>query len=162
MPQRTPQGVQEQGRWEAFRNYLRDLERYQDLNTARDTFERFLPYAVALGVERDWVRRFRDLQLPGPTWYRPIYVPGGGWGGPSSSSGPLIGMPGGGVGSGGGFDGLSLDSLSDSLFSSLNSMSNVLTSAPSGSGKGGGAFGGGGGFGGGFSGGGGGGGFRAG
>jgi uncharacterized protein (TIGR04222 family) len=169
MPQRTPHGVAEQGRWEAFRNYLKDLGRYQDLETARETFERYLPYAIAFGVERDWVRRFEDLQVPGPTWYRPVIIGDGGrrYNPRSDPSGGLGGGMGGGIGGaggpGGGMTMPSLDSLSDSLFRSLDGMSSVLTSAPSSSGKGGGAFGGGGGgFGGGFSGGGGGGGFRAG
>ncbi len=165
MPQRTSLGAQEQRKWEAFRNYLQDLTRYQDMATARETFERYLPYAIAFGVERDWVRRFEQLKLPAPVWYHPMWVP-------NTSTGPVAadsgGMPAGvpeGMPTGmpGGLGGLSLDSISDGLFNSLNSVSNVLTSRPSSSGSGRGAGGGGGGgFGGGFSGGGGGGGFRAG
>lgn len=165
MPQRTAAGAQETRKWEAFRNYLNDLTRYQDLATARETFEQYLPYAIAFGVERDWVRRFEQLQLPAPTWYVPM-------GFPNSTTGPVLAdtgpagptvLPTGIPGGGGGLGGLSLDSISDGLFSSLNSMSNTLTSRPSSSGSGSGAWGGGGGgFGGGFSGGGGGGGFRAG
>ena len=159
MPKRTSAGAQEVRKWEAFRNYLRDLTRYQDMATARESFERYLPYAIAFGVERAWVRRFQEMQLPAPTWYRPILIPGQG----QTLGGPGVGgMPLGGAGdlAGGGF---SLDSISDGLFGSLNNLSSVLTSAPSSSGSGHGAFGGGGGgFGGGFSGGGGGGGFRAG
>ncbi len=164
MPQRTSAGAQEQRRWEAFRNYLRDLTRFQDMPSAQETFERYLPYAIAFGVEKDWVRRFRELEVPAPTWYRPVYMPSshGPFADPAQASpgGGLAGLPGSGGLPGGGF---SLESISDGLFSSLHSMSNVLTSSPSGSGKGSGAWGGGGGgFGGGFSGGGGGGGFRAG
>ncbi len=169
MPQRTAKGAEETRKWEAFRNYLRDLSRYQDMETAKDTFEKYLPYAIAFKVEKDWVRRFQDLNVPAPTWYTPVFIPtGGAWtgtptaqnmspiGGPLAGPVATSGMPAGG----GGF---SLDSISDSLFSSLSSVSNVLTSAPSSSGSGRGAFGGGGGgFGGGFGGGGGGGGFRAG
>jgi uncharacterized protein (TIGR04222 family) len=164
MPKRTSAGAQEVRKWEAFRNYLRDLTRYQDMATARESFERYLPYAIAFGVERAWVRRFQEMQLPAPAWYVPVLIPGQGQtlGGPGAGGMPM-GMPLGGPGdlSGGGF---SLDSISDGLFGSLNNLSSVLTSAPSSSGSGhGGAFGGGGGgFGGGFSGGGGGGGFRAG
>lgn len=161
MPQRTAAGAQEQRRWEAFRNYLQDLTRYQDLASARETFERYLPYAIAFGVERDWVRRFGQLQLPVPTWYHPMWVPDRGTGPVfADTGGTPVGIP---LGVPGGLGGLSLDSISDGLFSSLNGMSNVLTSRPSSSGSGSGAWGGGGGgFGGGFSGGGGGGGFRAG
>jgi uncharacterized protein (TIGR04222 family) len=169
MPRRTAKGAQEQRKWEAFRNYLKDLTRFQDLESAQETFDKYLPYAVAFGVEKDWVRRFEGLSVPPPVWYHPVWIPipvgsgpldaggvgggiGGALGGPGGASGPSL--PGGGF---------NLDSISDGLFSSLNNMSSVLTSAPSSSGSGRGAWGGGGGgFGGGFSGGGGGGGFRAG
>ena len=167
MPARTAAGAQEQKKWEAFRNYLHDLTRFQDMAGAKETFERYLPYAVAFHVERDWVRRFHELEIPPPVWYHPVFLPGyGGWvntsqGAPGTQMAGLpVGLPGGAAG--GGF---SLDSVSDSLFGSLSNMSSVLTSAPTSTGSGRGAFGGGGGgggFGGGFSGGGGGGGFSAG
>lgn len=169
MPQRTARGAQEQRGWEAFRNYLRDLTRFQDMETARESFEKYLPYAIAFGVEKEWVRRFEGLTVPPPDWYHPpviLHGPsiGGGWGQhPGGSLGDgfdpgrgLSGAPGGG---------LSLDTISAGLFRSLGNMSSVLTSSPGSSGSGSGAFGGGGSSGGGggsFSGGGGGGGFRAG
>ena len=173
MPQRTATGAQEQRKWEAFRNYLHDLTRFQDMESAKDSFEKYLPYAIAFGVERQWVRRFEGLNVPSPTWYHPpIFLP-------MPSGGPVFQGPmGGGIGgsfgggAGGGVPslpggGFSLDTISDGLFNSLGHMSSVLTSVPSSTGSGHGAFGGGGfsgggGFGGGFSGGGGGGGFRAG
>jgi uncharacterized protein (TIGR04222 family) len=177
MPQRTPKGAQEQRRWEAFRNYLRDLTRFQDMASAKENYEKYLPYAIAFGVEKEWTRRFEDLTVASPTWYHPpVIVPipgqygplGPGPLGPVASGGPA----GGGVGGVGGHVGLpgggfSLDSISDGLFRSLGNMSSVLTSVPSSAGGSShGAFGGGGfsggGFGGGFSGGGGGGGFHAG
>ncbi len=169
MPRRTAKGAREQRKWEAFRNYLRDLTRFQDLEAAQESFEKYLPYAIAFGVEKDWVRRFEGLSVPPPVWYHPVWIPipiGSGPGDTGGLGGGLSGelARGGGVGGpampGGGF---SLDTISDGLFGSLNNMSSVLTSAPSSSGSGRGAFGGGGGgFGGGFSGGGGGGGFSAG
>jgi uncharacterized membrane protein len=168
MPQRTAKGAAEQRKWQAFRNYLKDLTRYQDMATAKENFEKYLPYAVAFGVEKDWVRRFEGMTVSSPDWYHPpIFLPFPNTGG-STMSGPMttggLGGGTGGAGSLGGGGGFSLDSISDGLFSSLGNMSSVLTSAPSSSGKGGafGGGGGGGGFGGGFSGGGGGGGFRAG
>jgi uncharacterized protein (TIGR04222 family) len=167
MPRRTVKGAQEQRKWESFRNYLQDLTRFQDLGTAKEAFEKYLPYAIAFGVEKHWVRRFDGLSVPPPMWYHPVFIPipigggpimgggvGGGIGGGLAGGGGASGLPGGGF---------SLDTISDGLFGSLNNMSSVLTSAPSSSGSGRGAFGGGGGgFGGGFSGGGGGGGFSAG
>ena len=152
MPQRTAKGAQEQRRWEAFRNYLKDLTRFQDMPSAKEKFEQYLPYAIAFGVEKDWVRRFEGLTVASPNWYHPpVYMPlpgtygplgtgglGGHLAGPAAAGGSL---PGGG-GAGGGF---SLDSISDGLFHSLGNMSSVLTSAPSSSGSSGhGAWGGGG------------------
>jgi uncharacterized protein (TIGR04222 family) len=175
MPQRTATGAQEVRKWQAFRNYLQDLTRFQDMESARDNFDKYLAYAIAFGVERQWVRRFEGLNVPPPTWYHPpIFLPTGG----PLYHGPMGGGVGGGFGGGGGGaggpslpgggGGFSLDTISDGLFNSLGHMSSVLTSAPSSTGSGRGAWGGGGGgfggggFGGGFSGGGGGGGFRAG
>lgn len=175
MPQRTVAGSQEVRKWHAFRNYLHDLTRFQDMASAKDNFEKYLAYAIAFGVERQWVRRFEGLNVSSPGWYHPpIFLPipiggsypggmGGGIGG-AMGGGPVAGMGRGPSLPGGGFG---LDTISDGLFNSLGHMSSVLTSAPSSTGSGHGAFGGGGfsgggfgGFSGGFSGGGGG--FRAG
>ena len=169
MPGRTLKGAQEQKKWEAFRNYLRDLTRFQDMEAAKDKYEACLPYAVALGVEKDWTRRFEDLTVPSPTWYHPPVIIMGDGTGPLHPGG-LGGGLGGGIPTTGGGGGFSLDDVSDGLFGALGKMSSVLTSSPSsssGSSRGawGGGFssGGGGGFsGGGFSGGGGGGGMHAG
>jgi uncharacterized membrane protein len=173
MPGRTVKGAQEQKKWEAFRNYLKDLTRFQDMEAAKEKYEQCLPYAVALGVEKQWTRRFEDLTVSSPEWYHPPVIV------TDTSTGPInTGGPGGGLGgnlgggttkTGGG--GFSLDDISDGLFGALGRMSSALTSAPSSSGGGssrgawssGGFGGGGGGFsGGGFGGGGGGGGFHAG
>jgi hypothetical protein len=156
-------------KWQAFRNYLHDLTRFPDMQSATDTFDKYLAYAIAFGVEKQWVRRFEGMNVASPGWYHPpIFIPinvGGGL--PTNMGGNIggtIGGAGGGVGvpnlPGGGF---SLDSISEGLFSSLSHVSSALTSAPSSTGSGRGAFGGGGGgFGGGFGGGGGGGGVHAG
>jgi uncharacterized protein (TIGR04222 family) len=172
MPQRTLTGAQEQRKWEAFRNYLKDLTRFQEMETAKESFEKYLPYAIAFGVEKDWVRRFEGLTVSSPDWYHPpVIIPFPSGSGPVSTGG-LGGGLGGGLAGGGatlGGGGFSLDSISGGLFNSLGNMSRALTSVPSSSGGsghgafgGGGFSGGGGGFGGGFSGGGGGGGFHAG
>lgn len=169
MPQRTVKGAQEQKKWEAFRNYLHDLTQFQDMGAAQESFDKYLPYAIAFGVEKQWVRRFEGLNVPPPVWYHPVFFPMPMGSGPINTGGLGGGLGGGLAPTGGGGapsmpgGGFSLDTISDGLFGSLNNMSSVLTSAPSSSGSGRGAFGGGGGgFGGGFSGGGGGGGFSAG
>ncbi|MFC1647068.1 DUF2207 domain-containing protein [Patescibacteria group bacterium] len=33
-------------------------------------FEKFLPYAVAFGVEKIWAERFKDIKMHDPTWYK--------------------------------------------------------------------------------------------
>ena len=145
--------------------------------SAKENFDKYLPYAIAFGVEKEWVRRFEGLTVSSPDWYHPpVIVPIPGGYGPMGPMGPVAtgglgGGLGGGIGETGGHVGLpgggfSLDTISGSLFHSLGNMSSVLTSTPQSSGGSHGAFGGGGfsggGFGGGFSGGGGGGGMHAG
>jgi Predicted membrane protein (DUF2207) len=93
------------------------------------TFERYLPYAMALGVEHHWAQAFAGIVKDPPSWYiGPGYAPGMGFN-------PIF--------------------FSSSMHSMASDMHQVFVSAPrassSGSGFGGGGFGGGGG---GFSGGG--------
>jgi len=171
MPGRTTKGAQEQKKWEAFRNYLKDLERFQDMEAAKDKYESYLPYAMALGVEKQWTRRFEDITVSSPEWYHPPVIVTDSGTGPLDTSGTGGGTIGRGIpvprGGGGGGGGFNLDDISDGLFSALGKVSSAMTAAPSSSGGGRGAWssggfgGGGGGFsggGGGFSGGGGGGG----
>jgi len=35
-----------------------------------DTFEKFLPYAMALGVEHNWAKAFEGIIQNPPTWYQ--------------------------------------------------------------------------------------------
>ena len=98
------------------------------------TFEKYLPYAMALGVEHHWAQAFAGIVQDPPQWY---VGPGGGYGGGFN---PIF--------------------FSSSMHSMASDMHEVFVSAPradsSGSGFGGGGSGGGGGFsGGGFGGGGG-------
>jgi uncharacterized membrane protein YgcG len=100
-----------------------------------DTFEKFLPYAMALGVEHQWAQAFAGIVTNPPTWY---VGPGGYYG---AGFNPIF--------------------FTNSMGSMSSNMHQVFVSAPrassTGSGFGGGGFGGGGGFsGGGFGGGGGG------
>ncbi len=101
-----------------------------------DTFEKFLPYAMALGVEHHWAQAFAGIVQSPPTWY-------------AAPAGYAYGMA---------FNPILFSS---SMHGMATDMQQVFVSAPrassGGSGFGGGGFGGGGGFsGGGFGGGGGG------
>ncbi|OHA26761.1 MAG: hypothetical protein A3C06_01285 [Candidatus Taylorbacteria bacterium RIFCSPHIGHO2_02_FULL_46_13] len=118
--------------WLGFKLYLQTAERYRMQNLTPETFQKYLPYAIIFGVEKQWGKAFESINIPPPSWYAGAYV-----GGTSFGSG-VSGAP----------------SFSASAFSS--SFSSSFVSAFSSSGGGGGASGGGGGAGGGGGGGGGG------
>jgi uncharacterized membrane protein len=101
-----------------------------------DTFEKFLPYAMAFGVEHHWAKAFEGLLKDPPSWYV-----GPGYGTPGMMWGPMM----------------FTDSMNSFSTSAYQSFSAAPQASSSGSGFGsGGSFGGGGGFsGGGFGGGGG-------
>jgi len=40
-----------------------------------DTFEKYLPYAMALGVEHRWAKAFQGIVQNPPTWYEGSYGP---------------------------------------------------------------------------------------
>jgi len=185
LPQKTPSGAEATARWRAFRKYLDEIERFEKLDEAKEIFDRYLPYAIAFGLERSWVSKFAAVETPSPQWYGggggtfgggfgdhwggnrriersgggTVIIPGGGWGGGSGSGG------GGGDSndSGGGFDLPDLQDSSDhagrGLQSSSDSLFDLLNTAGKvfGGSSGGGGWSGGGGFrgGGGFGGGGG-------
>jgi uncharacterized membrane protein YgcG len=123
MPAKTRQGAEEAAKWDAFREYLRNLDRYEQVEAAANRFDDYLPYAVAFGLERSWMRRFSQLeQVPIPTWYYPTYL-GGPYRGGYHPGTPV--ERGSGMGTSPDF---SLDNMSGDLSASLNSMSAGLTS----------------------------------
>jgi len=69
MPIRTPKGAEMRKRAEAFRRYLADIERYTELRESKDLFDRYLPYAIAFGLEREWVNKFAAIVHPPLSWY---------------------------------------------------------------------------------------------
>ncbi|MBI4672750.1 MAG: DUF2207 domain-containing protein [Chloroflexi bacterium] len=160
MPKRTNAGGTAFAKWNAFKRYLANIEKYANVAEAKDQFDKYLPYAIAFGLEHSWVNKFAAVDTPAPPWYFPYggYYGGRRYTGATLSAGEQA--PSGGSGrmpslneaSAAGFRGL--NAMSDGLFSMLNTTSSVFTSAPSSSGGGGGGWSGGGG---GFSGGGGGG-----
>jgi uncharacterized membrane protein YgcG len=168
MPSRTRLGAETKMRLEAFKRYLQNIEKYVDLKTATDQFDKYLPFAIAFGLDRTWISKFSSVDAPAPTWYVP-YMPYYGMGHHTGAGIPtpkgvgdisdVARAPGG------------LESMNKSFSSGLTSMNAGLTAmfstvastfvstpAPKSSGGGGGGgWSGGGGFGGGGSGGGGGG-----
>jgi hypothetical protein len=162
MPAKTLKGAQEAARWRAFRQYLEHIGKYTDLKEAASQFEKYLPYAVALGIEKSLVHQLVPALTSMPGWYFPTYL-GGPWYGGYRTGGPYHG---GGSGAGslsmggpGGLNDLSrsltdgLNAMSGGLTHLLNDASSAMTSKPRSSGSGRGFSGGGGGFGGGSGGG---------
>lgn len=115
MPRRTPAGAAQAARWRAFRRYLAQIGRYTDLAAAREAFDRYLPYAIAFGLERAWIASFAAVGTPAPSWYVPFGAAGlaGAAGRPGLAAGYIT---------------PSLQNVSDGLARSLESMSAGLTS----------------------------------
>jgi hypothetical protein len=114
LPKRTEKGAEEAAKWRAFERYLKNLETYDTVETAQQNFNRYLPYAIAFGLEKSWVSRFYQSGTTTPSWIDPTTIgdvvvgPSGrrrhsGWGGPI-----IIGTPSGSSGNGGG-DGGGID-----------------------------------------------------
>jgi uncharacterized membrane protein YgcG len=176
MPAKTRKGAEEAAKWKAFYRYMDNLDKYTSVEEAAARFDAYLPYAVAFGLNNEWLRRFSKLDnMPIPPWYYPTYM-GGPYSGGYRPGSPLRrvggyrgGSPidfGGGSGVQFSLDDASqnmsrgLQNMSDGLTNMLNSAGRVMTSRPQSSsssgrwGSGGRGFGGGGFRGGGFSGGG--------
>ena len=47
MPRKTEAGAEAAAKWKAFRRYLDDIEKYENLNESREIFDRYLPFTVA-------------------------------------------------------------------------------------------------------------------
>lgn len=115
MPRKTQAGAEAAAKWQAFRRYLDDIEKYEQLEESEAIFDRNLPYAVAFGLEESWVGKFARVSAPTPDWFEGI--PGGGFGGDVFDMGPGGGQLGrrrgrtfwGGGTIGGGFGGDSWD-----------------------------------------------------
>jgi uncharacterized membrane protein YgcG len=157
MPRRTPAGALEAARWRAFRTHLTEPG-----SAARASSPEDLPYAVAFGIDRSFLRRLESVGSRPPTWYPGpsgrgwgmpggvIIVPGGFGGGHGPGAGPSAGPA---APDGGGFTlpgAPDPQGWSDSLADLLNGASDALAAGGGGGGGwSGGGFGGGGGGGGG-------------
>ena len=71
MPARTAAGARALERILGFEEFLRRVEgdRLERVVRTPEMFERFLPFAMAFGVEKRWAKAFKDLQMQPPTWY---------------------------------------------------------------------------------------------
>jgi uncharacterized membrane protein YgcG len=73
MPARTTGGTRRLEQILGFEEFLKavDSDRFRRMVTSPEMFERFLPYAMALQVEKRWARAFESIyeQPPQPSWY---------------------------------------------------------------------------------------------
>lgn len=71
MPSRTVRGTRELEKVRGFQEFLARVEgdRLDRTITTPDLFERFLPYAMALGVEDTWAKAFEGVAQEPPRWY---------------------------------------------------------------------------------------------
>jgi uncharacterized membrane protein len=72
MPARTIRGTRALERVLGFEEFLTRVEsdRFQRVVKTPQMFEKFLPFAMALGVEQNWVRAFEGIYTQPPTWYQ--------------------------------------------------------------------------------------------
>jgi uncharacterized membrane protein len=131
MPARTMRGARALEKLLGFEEFLPRVEsdRFHRVAKTPQLFEKFLPFAMALGVEQNWVRAFDGNYTQPPTWYQGSNVadfrprsfvgqlsqvsaaagtvmtsaPRSSGGSGFSSGGSSGGFSGGGVGGGGGF-----------------------------------------------------------
>lgn len=141
MPVRTRKGAEAKMRLEAFKRYLQNIEKYTNVQAATEQFEKYLPYAIAFGLDRTWISKFAAVNTPAPTWYvpygRPRYHRPRGAATPAGAGGgsPLSDI-GGAASADGGLSGLDrglsqgLSSVNAGLTSMFSSVASTFVSTP--------------------------------
>ncbi|MFN8422764.1 MAG: DUF2207 domain-containing protein [Anaerolineae bacterium] len=151
MPRKTAAGAEEAAKWRAFKRWLADIDKQQDIAKAGELFDRYLPYAIVFGLDKRWIEAFARVGgraavvrahatsglRPAVDRLRPraaaVRRRRGGMGGVGGAGGS---MPSPSGGSGGGLQGASdqlgggLSALSGNLSSMLSSAAVVLGSTP--------------------------------
>jgi uncharacterized membrane protein len=115
MPRKADPGAEAAARWSAFREYLKNMDKYGGVAEQKEIWDRWLPYAIAFGCDKDYIRKFEAVDAPAPGWYipsptlygpyrrryfgpdwnRPVVLPGG-----MPDAGSLGGGEGGSLGGG--------------------------------------------------------------
>jgi uncharacterized membrane protein YgcG len=81
MPKKTRKGAEAAAMWIAFRKYLEDIDKRENLEESKDIFQKYIAYAVAFGLEHSWVEKFTSVDTPVPDWWTPVLTgPQAGWG----------------------------------------------------------------------------------
>lgn len=66
----TKLGAEERAKWLGFKDYLQTAERFRMDVEQVEIFSKYLPYAIALGVETKWAKRFEDMNVNRFEWFR--------------------------------------------------------------------------------------------
>lgn len=72
MPKKTLLGAREKNKAAGLLNFLKSQEKHFAFEKGVDRqvlFEKLLPYAVAFGVEKEWLKHFAATQIVQPSWY---------------------------------------------------------------------------------------------
>lgn len=73
MPRATLKGANAKAHARGFAHFLKTREQYHEWfaqqHAPQEIFEEYLPYAVALGLEADWIRSFNKILQAPPDWY---------------------------------------------------------------------------------------------
>jgi uncharacterized membrane protein len=71
MPARTVPGARAREAALGFKEFLErvETERYRKMITSPELFEKYLPFAMAFGVEEKWAKAFEDIYRDPPSWY---------------------------------------------------------------------------------------------
>jgi uncharacterized membrane protein len=115
---KTKIGVETWQKWQGFKMFLAKTERFkmsefedqgEKVEVGESVFEKYLPYALALGVADVWANRFKDFKLNKPEWlegdinnYSALYLASSLNNLNSSASSTMLSSPSGGSGFGGG------------------------------------------------------------
>lgn len=77
LPLRTDKGKNELAQWLKFKNFLTSKKVITYQEGVQDIFEKYLPYAIVMGCEVEWAKRFLDRPFKVPNWYtseKPVVV----------------------------------------------------------------------------------------
>ena len=79
MPARTANGAKALAGVLGFEDFLTHVEsdHMSRVSQTPETFEKFLPFAMALGVEKKWSGAFQNVYSQPPSWYQGNYSSGG-------------------------------------------------------------------------------------
>ena len=77
MPARTVSGARALEGVLGFEDFLAHVEsdRFNRMIKTSEMFEKFLPFAMALGVEKNWSKAFQGIYTQPPSWYQGGYGP---------------------------------------------------------------------------------------